>query len=314
MGTTLEHVPAARGELWIDLHKADEARLREAEVATGLHLPRLEDLQEIETSSRLYVEGGALFMSFPVLTPYQHGEPTRSVPVGLVLQPHRLVTLHYLDAPIFDQAIERAKGIANANALAATSSEIFVAVLEEVVEHVADVLERGNEEMDRISQLIFRDAPDQPGVTAQMRRTLRGIGRLGELVTKLRETLLGISRMLPFLTAHAIWIPSELKPRLETVLLDVRSLLDHDSHLSQRVQFLQEATLGFINIEQSNIIKIMTVVSVVAMPPTLIASIYGMNFEHMPELKWEWGYPLSLALIVLSAVLPLLWFRSRRWL
>ncbi len=310
MGTTLEHVPAAHAETWIDLRKPDEARLCEAEAATGLHLPQLEDLQEIETSSRLYVEGGALFMSFPVLTPYQHGEPTRSVPVGLVLQPHRLVTLHYLDAPIFDQAIERAKAILPP----ATSSEIFVAVLEEVVEHVADVLERGNEEMDRISQLIFRDAPDQPGVTAQMRRTLRSIGRLGELVTKLRETLLGISRMLPFLAAHAVWMPAELKPRLETVLLDVRSLLDHDSHLSQRVQFLQEATLGFINIEQSNIIKIMTVVSVVAMPPTLIASIYGMNFEHMPELKWEWGYPLSLAMIVLSAVLPLLWFRARRWL
>ena len=129
-----------------------------------------------------------------------------------------------------------------------------------------------------------------------MRRTLRGIGRLGELVTKLRETLLGISRMLPFLATHAGWLPETLKPRLETVRLDVRSLLDHDSHLSQRVQFLQEATLGFINIEQSNIIKIMTVVSVVAMPPTLIASIYGMNFEHMPELKWDWAIRSALAI------------------
>ena len=310
MGTTLEHAPATYAEEWIDLRKPDEARLCEVEAATGLSLPRLEDLQEIESSSRLYVDGGALFMSFPVLTPYQHGEPTRSVPVGLVLQPARLVTLHYADAPIFDQAIERARAVARP----ATSSEVFVTVLEEVVERVADVLERANEEMDRISQQIFRDAPDKGGVTAQMRRTLRAIGRLGELVTKLRETMLGISRMLPFLATHAGWMPDALKPRLETVRLDVRSLLDHDTHLSQRVQFLQEATLGFINIEQSSIIKIMTVVSVVAMPPTLIASIYGMNFEYMPELKWELGYPFSLALIVVSAILPLLWFRARRWL
>jgi magnesium transporter len=314
MGTTVEHAPAlhpaVHDETWIDLRKPDEAKLREVEAMTGLSLPRLEDLQEIESSSRLYVEGDALFMSFPVLTPYRHGEPTRSVPVGLVLQPNRLVTLHYADAPIFDQAIERARVIAQPT----NTDDIFVTVLEEVVERVADVLERANEEMDRISQQIFRETPEQGGVTAEMRRTLRGIGRIGELVTKLRETMLGISRMLPFLATHAGWMPDKLKPRLETVRLDVRSLLDHDTHLSQRVQFLQEATLGFINIEQSNIIKIMTVVSVVAMPPTLIASIYGMNFEHMPELKWVWGYPLSLAMIVFSAVLPLLWFRSRRWL
>ena len=310
MGTTLEHAPAVRSDGWIDLHKPDEARLREVEATIGLSLPRLEDLQEIESSSRLYVDSGALFMSFPVLTPYQHGEPTRSVPVGLVLQPGRVVTLHYADAPIFDQSIERARAVSRSS----TSDEIFVTVLEEVVERVADVLERANEEMDRISQQIFRDAPEKGGVTEQMRRTLRAIGRLGELVTKLRETMLGISRMLPFLATHAGWLPETAKPRLETVRLDVRSLLDHDTHLSQRVQFLQEATLGFINIEQSSIIKIMTVVSVVAMPPTLIASIYGMNFEYMPELKWSFGYPLSLLLIVFSAILPLLWFRARRWL
>jgi magnesium transporter len=310
MGTTLEHAPPVEAGGWIDLHKPDEAQLLAAEAATGLCLPRLEDLQEIESSSRLYVEAGALFMSFPVLTPYRHGEPTRSVPVGFVLRPDLVVTLHYGDAPIFDQAIERARTVARG----AGSGEVFVTVLEDVIERLADVLERANEEMDRISQQIFRDTPSQGSVTLQMRGTLRGIGRLGELVTKLRETMLGVSRMLPFLGAHSGWLPEALKLRLETVGLDVRSLLDHDSHLSQRVQFLQEATLGFINIEQSNIIKIMTVVSVVAMPPTLIASIYGMNFEHMPELKWDYGYPIALAMIVLSVLLPLLWFRARRWL
>ena len=309
MDSTFEHVPAY-AQRWIDLRRPDEAGLRAIEAATGLSLPRLEDLREIESSSRLYNEGGALFISLPVLAPYSAGEPARSVPVGMVLQPDRLLTLRYADAPIFDHAIERARSLAPGG----SSGELFVTVLEEVVERVADVLERAGEEMDRISQQIFRDAPDQPGMSAEMRRTLRSIGRLGELVTKLREMLLGISRILPFLAVHAGWMPDALRSRLETVRADVRSLLDHDSHLSQRMQYLQEATLGFINIEQSNIIKIMTVVSVVAMPPTLIASIYGMNFAHMPELQWTWGYPFALALIVLSAVLPLLWFRARRWL
>ena len=92
------------------------------------------------------------------------------------------------------------------------------------------------------------------------------------------------------------------------------SLMDHDGHLAERVRFLHDATLGLINLEQSNIIKIMTVVSVVAMPPTLIASIYGMNFKVMPELDWAWGYPYALGLIVVSVIIPLLWFRARRWL
>ena len=108
-------------------------------------------------------------------------------------------------------------------------------------------------------------------------------------------------------------MPTELKPRLETLRQDVASLNDYDAHLLNKVQLLLDATLGLINIDQNNIIKVLTIVSVVGVPPTLVASMYGMNFEHMPELHWAWGYPYGLALIALSAILPLLWFKWRGW-
>ena len=135
---------------------------------------------------------------------------------------------------------------------------------------------------------------------------MRRIGHSGDLASKIRDSLLGIGRIVPFVATHATdWLPLEIKPRLETVRLDVTSLSDYDMHIVNKVQLLLDATLGLINIEQNNIIKVLTIVSVVGIPPTLIASMYGMNFKDMPELDWSWGYPYGLALIVLSAILPI---------
>ena len=116
------------------------------------------------------------------------------------------------------------------------------------------------------------------------------------------------------MVATADGLPGGQKPRLETLAADIRSLTDYDAHLSNKVQFLLDATLGLISIEQANIIKVLTVVSVVGVPPTFFASMYGMNFKYMPELDWVWGYPYALTLILISAVAPLLWFRRRGWL
>src|SRR5205085_5110466 len=136
----------------------------------------------------------------------------------------------------------------------------------------------------------------------------------GDLVSKIRDGLLALARIVPFVASNgASWIHPELKPRLETVRRDIISLSDYDTHLINKVQLLLDATLGLINIEQNNIIKVLTIVSVVGVPPTLVASMYGMNFRHMPELDWAWGYPYGLALIAVSAVAPLLWFRWRGW-
>jgi magnesium transporter len=300
------------GRVWIDVRQADEQARRRIEQAAGISLPTIADLQEIESSSRLYAEDGALFMSLPVLAPVAHGVPAGIVPLGFVLTSDHVLTLRDheiagLDSPAARRAIAAAHGQPPVG--------VLVTLLEALVDHSADVLERLSEDLDKISHRIFREPAARARTDMELRATLRSIGRTGEVVTKLRDTLLGISRILPFLAANAAdRLTAELKPRMKTLRADVASLMDHDAHLQQRVSFLLDATLGFINNEQSNIIKVMTVVSVVFMPPTLVASIYGMNFAVMPELHWHYGYAYALVLIVAGAVLPLAWFRARRWL
>jgi magnesium transporter len=115
-------------------------------------------------------------------------------------------------------------------------------------------------------------------------------------------------------TAAADWLPKELKPKLRTLRRDIASVSDFDTHLNDKLQFLLDATLGFINIAQNNLMKVLTVVSVVGVPPVLVAGIYGMNFKAMPDLDWAWGYPYGLALIAITGIIPLVWFRVRGWI
>ena len=131
---------------------------------------------------------------------------------------------------------------------------------------------------------------------------------------KIRDSLHGLGRIVPYVASLADWLPPEVKPRLDITRQDVASLSDYDEHIANKVQLLLDATLGLINVEQNNIIKVLTIVSVVGIPPTLIASMYGMNFKGMPEYDWVWGYPYALAMIALSAVLPLVWFKWRGWI
>jgi magnesium transporter len=150
---------------------------------------------------------------------------------------------------------------------------------------------------------------------ADLRELLQRVGGSGDLTSKLRDSLLGIGRIVPYVLGLGIkWLPAEVTPRLQTLERDIASLSDYDVHLTNKVQLLLDATLGLINIQQNNIIKVLTIVSVVGVPPTLVASMYGMNFRYMPELHWTWGYPFGLALIILSALAPLLWFKLRGWL
>src|SRR6185312_353572 len=158
---------------------------------------------------------------------------------------------------------------------------------------------------------VHRPAREQ----ADLRRDLQAVGRSGDLSSQIRDTLLGLGRIVPFVATHgADWMDADTKAGLETLRHGVASLSDYDVHLLNKVQLLLDATLGLINIEQNNIIKVLTIVSVVGVPPTLVASMYGMNFKAMPELDWAWGYPYALVLIAASAILPLLWFKLRGWL
>ena len=199
-----------------------------------------------------------------------------------------------------------------------TSISLLLGLFETLIDRIADVLEREGEELDAVSRRIFRPSEARrirPRRTeTELRALLRSIGRVGDLVSKIRDTLLGLGRVIPYVLGNAAWIAPDEKTRFKTLRADINSLTDYDGHMTGKVQFLLEATLGFIGIEQNNIIRVLTVVSVVGVPPTFFASMWGMNYKNMPELDWTFGYPMALLVIVLSAILPIIWFRIRGWL
>jgi len=302
--------------VWIDLLAPEASETRLIERATGLAVPSLEELSEIESSSRLRARDHALYLSVPLIYTAEPDQPM-STPVGFVLTRDRLVTVCFAELPSFSSLADIA---ASPDTPLVTSASIFSDLLEEIVDRLADALERSASELDSLSHQLFRAGPASPASRrrsvgeADLRVILRRVGHNGDLASKIRDSLLGIARIVPFvLTLAADWLPPEVKPRLDTLRQDVASLNDYDAHLVNKVQLLLDATLGLINIDQNNIIKVLTIVSVVGVPPTLVASMYGMNFRHMPELDWAWGYPYGLAVIALSAILPLLWFKWRRW-
>jgi magnesium transporter len=303
--------------VWIDLVSPDPDETEFVERATGLAVPTAEALSEIENSSRLRAAHGALYLSAPLIRRGDSDEPL-ATPVGFVLTRDLLITVRFAELPSFAEVQKRLSADKDRRV---TSTGIFCDLGDAIVDRLADALERISGELDTLSHRLFRAGPAQPlarrrsaAESADLRFILRRIGHNGDLGSKIRDSLLGIGRIVAFVqTSAADWVPAADKPRLETLHQDVASLNDYDARLTNKLQLLLDATLGLINIEQNNIIKVLTIVSVVGVPPTLVASIYGMNFKHMPELDWVWGYPYGLALIALSALLPLLWFKWSRW-
>lgn len=306
------------GVVWIDLCNGDAAEIAFVERATGLHVPSLTELSEIETSSRLRAVDDALYLSAPMVFRGEAGEPVTTA-VGFVLRHDLLITIRFAELNVFNRF---ADGVVKSGTIHASGGGAFVGLLEAIVDRLADGLEGIGADLDAVSGRIFRTdgaavaKPKRPArENADLQEILRKVGRAGDVTSRVRNSLLGFARMVPYVvTLGDKWLPPEVKSRLETVRHDIVSLNDYDAHLANTVQLLLDATLGLINTEQNNIIKVLTIVSVVGVPPTLVASMYGMNFRHMPELDWAWGYPYGLALIAASAILPLLWFKLRGWL
>src|SRR5215831_7172693 len=304
--------------VWIDLVKPDSAEIAFVERATGLHVPSKDELSEIESSSRLRSRNGSLYLSTPLIYRAQSELP-RSTPVGFVLTRDRLITVRFEELTAFANFVNHELP---ADSEPLSSGAVFVELMDAIADRLADVLERIADELDTLSHRLFRVPAAQTmrlrppaRESADLRVILRRVGGHGDLVSKIRDSLLGIGRIAPYVaSACSQWLTPEVKRRLDTLRQDVMSLSDYDTHLVNKVQLLLDATLGLINVEQNNIIKVLTIVSVVGVPPTLVASLYGMNFKYMPELNWAWGYPYAVGLIGLSAVVPLLWFKLRGWL
>jgi magnesium transporter len=233
-------------------------------------------------------------------------------PMGFVLSDRVLITVRFARLKPIDLAAHQFAYLDRP-----TSVTAFTVVLEAVGDRLADLLETAQAELDQISRRIFRSREMGRPIAranAQLRETLIQVGQLGDRLGKIRGALLGVARLAPFaVETGREWIGPEYCARLNAVRTDVLSLADYETHLDGKTQFLLDAVLGFINTEQNDLFKILTIVSVVGVPPTLVASVYGMNFAVMPELHWRFGYPYALALIVLTTVLPMAWFKWKRW-
>ena len=304
---------------WLDLADPSEAETALAEAATGLKVPSRAALSEVQNSRRLNRRRDAFYLSTPMIS-FRDDDLTIR-PLGFVLTPERLLTVRFQPLAAFDTVKERQAERDGP----ASSVETFLALNEELIDRMADTLETMSDELDSLSTRIFtfdtsanghgrRDASAPKRRDLALRRLLRAIGRRGKALAKLRASLLGLGRILPYVAGEAEgWLRPEEKARFESLRLDVASLDEFETRLSETVQFLLDATLGLINMEQNNTFRVLTVVSVIGIPPTLMASVYGMNFKHMPELDWAWGYPYGLAIIGLSALAPAVYFKLKGW-
>lgn len=301
---------------WIDALDPSREEIAFLERTLGTRIPTLADLEEIESSSRLAVESDNIVMSLPATVKDATGFPHTS-PIGFVLSKERVLTVRFERLPSFENLTKRLteKGTIARGGLGAT-----VTILEIIIDHIADILERIGGDLDGISRrvvatdMIASKARRPRQTNATLRVFLQTIGRSGDLASKMSETLLGLNRMVPYIVTHAAaYMTPDCKARLDVMAQDAKSLNDYDDHLTNKTQFLLDTMLGIANIEQNNVFRVLTVVSVVGIPPTFFASLWGMNFKTMPELDWPHGYTMGLSVIAISALLPAIWFKVRGW-
>jgi magnesium transporter len=301
---------------WIDAFDPTPEERARLEHLMGIPIPTHNDLLEIESSSRLAVAEEALIMSLPAMVKDETGYP-KSTPIGFIVTADCVATIRFDRLPSFENL---SRSVCDKGALADGGYGAAISLFEMIVDQLADLLERVGEDLDAISRRIFATGL----VTAKSRRPhqsnrlltslLQAVGRNADLASKASETLLGLSRIPPFLAAAATsQVTPERKSRLDTISADTKSLHEYQDHLTNKAQFLLDAVLGLANIEQNNVFRVLTVVSVIGIPPTFFASMYGMNFKTMPEYDWAHGYAYGLTLIALSAIAPALWFKVKGW-
>jgi magnesium transporter len=298
--------------IWYDLVSPTITEDKLLERHLGIAVPTREEMLEIEVTSRLYVENGARYMTATMMCQSDTDTP-KTTAVTFILSGHRLVTVRYDDPKPF---VIVGNKLCRSSPAAATGETVLMELLDAVVDRAADILERIGLDVDQVSHDIFEPEQSATSSARNYRAILKAIGRKGDLTSKVRECLVSIGRVLLYLANEADLMKwaKDSRGELRGMQRDVQSLSDHAAYLSNKITFLLDAMLGVVNLEQNNIIKLFSVMAVIFMPPTLIASIYGMNFEIMPELKWQYGYFVILALMAFAAIGPLAFFKWKRWL
>lgn len=300
--------------IWLDLLEPTDDEVRQVEQGTGINVPTRAEMEEIELSARLYEEEGAVFMTLTALAQLDTDTPIKT-PITFILKGHSLVTVRYIEPKPFVAYLARAQrpgGLPHE-----TGEQVMLGLIEAMIDRTADALEHIGNNMDTMSDEVFSRKHEKANKkTRNLEALISRIGQKGQLLNMVQESLVSTSRLIAYYssTEETEDDTRDTRHLLRLIQRDAVSLGEHARALSSRLDFLLNATLGLINLEQNQIIKIFSVASVVFLPPTLVASLYGMNFKYMPELDWLVGYPWALGLMMLSALLPFLYFRRKGWL
>ena len=299
--------------VWVDLCEPTEAELAKACADYGLDIPPRAQLEEIEFSSRLQYEDDVFTISVPVTPHARDGSDAVTSPLGFVLTRDLLVTIRFAHLHIFPAVISRVERRPR------SAPDVFLVIMEAMIDYGADRLEELRARALGVSNRIFHKEMAQARTNVaranrMLKTTLVEIGDMGEHLSHIRDTLLVLQRAVPFVNEHGDgWLEPTVKARLKMAASDVQSLNDYEVHLTDKIQFLLDAALGFINVEQNDLFKVLTIASVVGIPPTFVVGLYGMNFHNMPELSWAYGYEWGWFLIALSIAIPIIWFKVKRW-
>ena len=298
--------------LWIDLIEPTRDEDKLVEQHLNIQIPTREEMADIEPSEILYHENNARYMTARVLCSSDTETP-RLIDVSFILTETTLVTVRYGEPRSFTMFTARA---GKPGGCRPQPEAVLDGLVETIIDRAAEILGTIGMRIDRLSRSVFGNERKGPRRAASYRAVLKSIGQKNDIIANVRESMMSVERLLLFLSAS---MPRPQKARgyqseWRTAVRDVQSIEEHATFLSNKLQFLLDATLGLVTIEQNDIIKLFSVVSVIFLPPTLVASMYGMNFEIMPELKWEFGYPFAIGLMILAGILPYVFFRWKRWL
>jgi magnesium transporter len=312
---SVQNLPALTEKtVWFDLINPTQDEDDAVEKLLGISVPTRAEMREIEASNRFYHEGSGCYMTAFLVNDVGNGDdngaPVSST-VTFILTDNKLVTVRYQDGSAFQTFFNRA---AKGDVAASTGAAVLIGLLECIVERKADLIEKMQDETDTLALGVFNK--ERRNQDNALDKLLKGVGRQGDCVARVQESATSVDRVLSFFEAEVRdrKLDQRLLNRIATVRRDTTSLSDHLRSLSERVSFLLNATLGMITTEQNQIIKLFSVMGVMLMPPTLVASIYGMNFRNMPEVQWEWGYPMALLLMFLAALIPFVYFKRKGWL
>ncbi len=287
---------------WVDAQEPDEQERALLQSLLQIDIPESDDVEEIEASARCFVDQAGIHVHSLFLT--QSDGRHSTVSVACILQHERLITIREDDLADFRLTRMRAR---RGQVECHNPAELLVTLFEQKVENHADNVEDIHRQLEQVSYLVLEDEE------AELEDAISQLAKLEDSNGRIRLCLMDTQRDISFLLRH-LRSRQELVETCREIMRDIETLMSHNTFLFEKINFLMDSTQGFINIEQNQIIKIFSIAAVVFLPPTLVASIYGMNFSYMPELKWLLGYPWAIGLMICSGIAPYWYFKRKGWL